>query len=463
LGKVKILSFLSVALLLSSLSSVAYASTGSLSNPAGEQPSYALKIQALKGPTSTDLYVNTTPTNAGIHPLNSLKKVQLKTFDKNNDLVYTRNYNNGVAAPNGSAEIQLNDVSRHQPLQTEVLVQNNQTTKTQVLKAQGIVLLRPELSIDQVDTLSTGYVNTPINVSTIIKELNGDLGANFTVQILNGDTMLDQAENVQISSGGTQPVAFALKFSQPGTYKLRALISAVQPGEYDTKHNEKDFTIQVIQPNKTMHYSSSYYSTDYNYESDSNEYYYGNYHFNEVGSHDQFQLSAETPDVFTPSGTFTLQLHDSSGATFNQQFTNFNLSDNGSGYKYYSSYDSSTGGNLWITQSMYGTTINYSQYGGNYTYSENYDDYYGYTYTYNESFGTLFKANGQLSAHIELPSSSNINYGGNYTMDLNNLPDQIYTDYYNYYNYYSSYIYQYLNQVRGNSNGDTTWSTDSLQ
>jgi len=436
---------------------VASASTKSPDTATGSQTPYSLQIQALEGPTYTDLYVNTSPTTAGITALNSLKKVQLKTFDKNGNLVYTRNYNNGVAAPNGSADIQLTDVSRHQPLQTEVLVQNDQTTNTQVLKAQGIVLLRPELSLDQVDTMSTAYVNTPFDVSTIIKELNGDVGANFTVQLLNGNDVIDEAQNVQVAAGGTQPVAFALKFSQPGTYTLRALISNVQPGEYDTKYNEKDFTIQVIQPNKTVTYTSSYFSGDYSYTSDSNGYYYGNTHVSHTESYDDFSLSAQTPDIFTPAGTFMLNLHDSTGATFHELFTNVHIYSYGAGYDYYVAYDSTTGGRLWITQSPSGTNFVYTQHGGNYTYSQNYYGWYGNYGSNSYSYGTLFQAHGQLAAHFEFPSSSDVIYGGNYTMNLTNLPDITQSGFYSDGYYYDNYVYQYLNQVQGFSVGVTTW------
>jgi len=454
LGERSFVSLITIFSTLFCFTGVASASTDNPDKAAATKAAYALQIQALEGPTFTDLYVNTSPTTAAITALSSLKKVQLKTFDKNDNLIYTQNYNDGIAAPNGSADIQLTNVSRHQPLQTEVLVQNDQTTNTEVLKAQGIVLLRPELSVDKIDTMSTAYVNTPISVSTIIKELNGDLGANFTVQILNGNNVLDEANNVQVAAGGTQPVAFALKFSQPGTYTLRALISNVQPGEYDAKNNEKDFTIQVIQPDKTVQYSSSYYSSDYNYDENSNDYNYGNYHISEIGSYDQFDLSAQTPDHFTPSGTFTLNLHDSSGASFNEQFTNVQFYDEGNGYKYYEAYDATTGGFLWITQSQYGTNLQYRQYGGQYTYSDNYYEWYGNT---SMSYGTLFQAHGQLAAHFEFPSSSDVIYGGNYSMDLNNLPDVNESVSYQYDGYYDNYSYQNTNQVQGFSSGVTTW------
>lgn len=110
--KGNVLSLLSVITFFFGLNGVAHANTGGVNHAVGSQPAYSLSIQAFQGPTSTDLYINTTPTSSSIAQANTLKKVQLKTFDPNGDLVYTRNYNQDVATPNGTADIQLSDVKK---------------------------------------------------------------------------------------------------------------------------------------------------------------------------------------------------------------------------------------------------------------------------------------------------------------------------------------------------------------
>lgn len=448
-----VVSTITLALSTFGFTGVASASPNNSSTAYGTQTPYSLGIEALEGPTYTDLYVNLTPMSSGITTPDTLKKVQLKTFNQNGELVYTRNDNNGVASPNGTADIQLTDVVRHQPLQTLVQVQNSQTTDTTVLNATGVVLLRPELSVDSVDAPTTAYVNTSINVSAIVKELNGDLGANSTVQILNGDTVLDTANNVKVSAGGSAAVAFLLNFSQPGTYHLRALISNVQPGEYDATHNEKDFTIQVLQPDKTMQYRSYYDYYDYHDTGSSTGeyYYYFGDNYDNKGSFDQYELIAQTTDSFTPSGTFSLKLTSANGNVFTDTFSNFRQAYNG---EYYA-YDPTTGGHLWIHQSPYGTTLSYSQQGGYYVNSDNWYDYTNNTYSY----GELFKASpGQLDGHFELPATSGIKYGGDFTVPLVSIPDYNYEDKYSWWGGYYDYSWSVYNRVQGYNSGLTSWN-----
>lgn len=436
------------ALAVTCFSGIANADTGN-----GAQTPYSVSVQALEGPTATDLYVNVTPTSSNYTAPSTLKKIQLKTFDQNDTLVYTRNYNNGVSSPNGTSDIVLTDVVRHQPLQTMVLVQNSQTTNTQVLTATGVVLLRPEMSVDQITAPQTAYVNSLIDISAVIKELNGDVGAASTVQILNGSTVLDTA-NVNVQAGGTSPVAFLAKFSQPGTYNLRALISNVQPGEYDTTHNEKDFTINIIQPDKPMQYTSNYNYIDYKITNNYNSYYEHD-NVTEVGSNDLFQLQASTTDQVNPAGTFTIQLKDAQGNPFSESFSNLTPYGNGQ----YTAYDPSTGAHLYVDESQFGTSLTFSQYGGYYTYSRNYNSLYNQSYSdsYSGTHGSLYKANGQISAHFELPDASGVKYGGDYSIPLSAPASYDNPSSYGWWGGSYYYDYQHTN-VSGYSSGVTTWN-----
>jgi hypothetical protein len=189
---------------------------------------YALGLQALQAKDgTTDLYVNVTPQLSGYTAPDSLKKVQLKSYDLNGKLVYTRNYNGGVASPNGQADIILNDVKRYQPLNTEVLVQNVQTKDTKVLCAETKVLFRPDLTVDKITSPAKVHKNESFAVSSIIKELNGDVGAKATIQILNGTNVLDTADGVLVNAGAQQMANFMLKLTEVGTYTLTAKISNV--------------------------------------------------------------------------------------------------------------------------------------------------------------------------------------------------------------------------------------------
>lgn len=78
---------------------------------------FELGLQALQAKDGiTDLYINVTPQLCDYTTPVSLKKVQLKSYDLDAELAYTRNFNGGVTSPNGQAIIALDDVMRYQPL-----------------------------------------------------------------------------------------------------------------------------------------------------------------------------------------------------------------------------------------------------------------------------------------------------------------------------------------------------------
>ncbi|MDF2651220.1 MAG: hypothetical protein K0Q73_7025, partial [Paenibacillus sp.] len=295
---------MAMALLLSFVSVAGAAGNGTI-DP------YAIGLQALQAKDGiTDLYVNVTPKLDGYSAPNVLKKVQLKSFDLNGKLAYTRNYNGDVASPNGQADIKLNDVKRYQPLHTEVLVQNGQTKDTKVLREETKVLFRPDLTVDQITSPVQVHKNEIFAVNTNIKELNGDIGAKANVQILNGRTVLDTTYGVLVNAGSQQMANYMISLPQIGTYTLTVKVSDVNPGDYDYSNNEKTFTVEVVDDNKPVSYWSSY--TYYKEHSSNSASFYQNFH--QYGSSESFTVRTWTPDQVDPA-SFTLKLTSETGNT----------------------------------------------------------------------------------------------------------------------------------------------------
>lgn len=247
----RMLSIIMAMTLLLSFTSVAEAAGNGTADP------YVIGLQALQAKDGmTDLYVNVTPKLDGYTAPNVLKKVQLKSYDLNGKLAYTRNYNGDVASPNGQADIKLNDVKRYQTLHTEVLVQNGQTKDTKVLREETKVLFRPDLTVDQITAPVQVHKNESFAVNTNIKELNSDIGATATVQILNGTTVLDTANGVLVNAGAQQFTNYMISLPEVGTYTLTVKVSDVAPGDFDDSNNEKTFTVEVVDDNKPVSYWS---------------------------------------------------------------------------------------------------------------------------------------------------------------------------------------------------------------
>lgn len=401
----------------------------------------------------TDLYLGVTSNNAGYPVPQSLQKVQLKSYKPDGKLAYTKNFQN-TPAPGGRADIQLTDVTRYQPLKTQVNVKTAQTVNEEILEAQAMVLLRPDLTVEHVSAPAEVYPNTAFPVNVLIKELNGDVGATSTVRILNGATVLDSVANVNTAAGSNAAMALALNLATEGTYTLTVRIGDVVPGDYDTTNNEATFTVKVVQPYKTVQYSSYYDSWERSYNYDRTYWYGGagdSYHQEEA--YESFSVWTSTPDQYDLAGTLTLKLTSETGATTDLSLTGLTV-----GFQYRPEIN----GYVQIYQGPWGTQLNLWSYSGRWMYSQNWYDWYGSGgYSYGYSYGMpILGARQQLSVLIDLPSTNSTHYGGNYTLSLqgwNNTWDYQYYDWWDWWyggwtHYWGTDAYSY-----GYGGGTTSW------
>jgi len=445
--------FLAVSLVLT-FSAAASAAPASKAN--GTVDPYNLSLTALKGQEQTDLYISVSPKEAGFTAPDSLKKVQLKSFSTDGEHEYTHN-SFDIASPTGEAVISLSDVDRYQVLETKVAVKNAQTVSEKNLSGKVTVLLRPDLSFEEVTAPEQTKVNVPFTVNAVLKESNLDVGASAKVTILNGDQVLDVANGVVVEKGGSKSVAFALQLSEVGDYNLRAVISDVVPTDYNNANNEASFPVQVIDSLQSVTYSSSYnYEEDYDYhyqEFDWNGNLSRDYHA--ANTYENFSLYATTSDVFDPAGEFKINLTDEDGNTQAITLTGLQYQHWSQyyGYNAYYGYDATSNLNVYVYQYPWGTDIHVHKSAGNYQYSEN---YYGYYYTDSGSYGAILGAKQELSVHFELPTTTGSAYGGSYEIPLAYYPST-WENYYNNYWYYYSYKYWgSSNLYSGYSSGVTT-------
>lgn len=405
---------------------------------------YAIGLQALQAKDGiTDLYVNITPKLDGYTAPNVLKKVQLKSYDLNGKLAYTRNYNGDVASPNGQADIKLNDVKRYQPLHTEVLVQNGQTKDTKVLREETKVLFRPDLTVDQITAPVQVHKNESFAVNTNIKELNGDIGATATVQILNGTTVLDTANGVLVNAGTQQFANYMISLPEVGTYTLTVKVSDVTPGDFDYSNNEKTFTVEVVDDNKPVSYWSSYtYNKDYSWNYDN---YYETYHQSE--SYENFSVSTWTPDKVDPA-SFKLKLTSETGNTIEAKLPDIYQYYNWGDTYYFSGYDQNTNTNIWGYSTPWGTQTYVGHYAGYYSY--NWQSYWG-SGSYSYDYGQTLKAESSVAVNLDLLSTNGTHYGGNYSISLTPYSDS--------WDYWSGWWYWYNTHYWGHNTYYSGWSS----
>ncbi len=136
---------------------------------------FELAVEALQDVNKgTDVTVTTKVIAAGFSAPTLSKHIQLKSFDSNNELRWTKNQMNVTLIPSGassSAGFQYNDLTRNQPFQVQEQVQNAQTGNTEVLNGKGIVRLRPDVSVGNVSAPAQAHIGQIVNIVASIGEL----------------------------------------------------------------------------------------------------------------------------------------------------------------------------------------------------------------------------------------------------------------------------------------------------
>lgn len=232
---------------------------------------YDLSMQAMQDAAQkTDVYVTITPKSPNTLLATVAKQIQMKSFDTAGDLRWTKNMSDrpltASSDKSGSVtKLSYNDMGRYQPVQAQVLVQNAQTTNTEVTKTKIPVLFRPDLTVDTINAKSSVRVGEVVNIDAAIKELNGDLGAVAVVSLKRGNSTLDTANNVRVDPHGNSGVVFSTVFNSPGEYTLTVSVDSANPGDYDTGNNQKTVKISAVDTVNSVPYWLSYADQDFEY------------------------------------------------------------------------------------------------------------------------------------------------------------------------------------------------------
>lgn len=210
---------LAAALLALALSSIAVSGAGA----SGADP-YSLQIDALLGPTATDLTLRVGgPTQPSV-----LEKVQVKTWHADGSEGQTRNFFD-VPSPGGVATIALSDPVRGDRLETRVHLpvrpQHN-------LDATTLVVRRPDLTVTGIDLPGDVVRGHSFDAVATVAEVGGDVGSYATVELRHGATTIG-SQSVFVLPGSSVAVTFPMRLSQPGEHTLRAVVTDSAPAEWD--------------------------------------------------------------------------------------------------------------------------------------------------------------------------------------------------------------------------------------
>jgi hypothetical protein len=237
-------------------------------------PPYRLTIEAVEDVNhNTDLYLKYSVAEPGYSAPLSADQVQLKSYDLLGQLRWSRNLQNIVLSSGpdntSSATLRFTDMDRFQRVQARSQARNATTGSTELVSGEGIVLLRPDLTLYNVNAPRTANLRQIVNFSVTVKNLNGDLGATANAYLMEGDVIVDERRGVSVRPHEEITIVFSTIFREAGTHQLRIGVSDVSPGDYDLANNEIAIAIETRQPQlESVTYFAEYWHTRYEYSAE---------------------------------------------------------------------------------------------------------------------------------------------------------------------------------------------------
>lgn len=213
----------------------------------GRSGSATLTARALLGKDgATSLEVTTGELDTSAPAPGTLARVQVKQFSPEGDslrtLYYTFNYNN--PQPGGYAAYVYRGLTRGVELQVQANVRDIDPLRTDVVTVTETVHLRPDLRV-ALSSPQTARVGTPVDITAVVYEGNGDVGARANCVLYADGAEVDRANGIWVDAGDAVSCAFTHTFQATGTKQLRVALEGVAPGDFEPANNTAARTIQI--------------------------------------------------------------------------------------------------------------------------------------------------------------------------------------------------------------------------
>jgi hypothetical protein len=220
---------------------------GSVSAVAAEPAApYTLDVVALTGPQGGDLTIQLDATDGSAVP-EAFEHVHVKLHRPGATETEVVNLND-VPARDGAATVGLGPLERGTAVEVQAQVRDEKPPRIVVLREETTALLRPDLVVSAVHAPPQTLSTRPVDVVADLTELNGDVGAKATVELMLGPTPVAEAKTVTIPKGGSLSVAFAdVPLTAAMTTELTVVVNGAAPFETDDTNNSRARTIEVTE------------------------------------------------------------------------------------------------------------------------------------------------------------------------------------------------------------------------
>jgi hypothetical protein len=389
----------------------------------GKSGTVTLAARALRGPQSgvTEVEVSTAPLDGSGGATGDVAKVMLSLLKASGWPAWV---DVKLHLSGSRVVFSYNRLQRGQDLHVLAHVRANVHRRNELVGVKTTVFLRPDLAVNNLTAPAQVDVNVPANITALVSEMNGDVGARANCLLFVDGVQKDQAMGIWVDGGSAVSCAFTQSFDSAGTKAIKVAVAGAAPAEEDLSNNAQSGSIEVQQPappppagvpNVAMNYSAQVTSVDQLFHHISEGSFSTSVDRQDWGTETRNQGWNESVSMtFTRSvalgPTIKLTIAEGHGpsdagvttmAADGWAFPN-SSGDETAGTRWGSIYDPVEGANLYLTTSWspFGSSFQgqYSRFAGEVVYySRSFNRYWhmetGETYTYSEN--TTATSNGR--------------------------------------------------------------------
>lgn len=220
----------------------------------GRSGSAAIQVRGLRGSDgTTQLEVTTGQFDTSTAPVGRIDKVQVKLTTGTGAVLQTDNYRKSLSGT-GYTALFYDNLPRGQNAQVQANVSGIDPDRTDVVTVSTQVKLRPDVEATSVQAPAQAVVDAPITVTTTMSEINGDVGARATCELLADGVSVGSVPGAWVDAGSAVSCTFMTAFPTPGTRTLTLRVSGVTPGDYDLSNNVASTTVEVVDASQPFNY-----------------------------------------------------------------------------------------------------------------------------------------------------------------------------------------------------------------
>jgi len=206
---------------------------------------YAMELTALGSSTATDLSIQIRPRSGQANPT-ALTAVVIRTRPAHASKFGIRILRD-ISITEGVAAIDLRPLPHGTNVVVDVLFHAGTSKRIHILHESTPVRLRPDLVVALISAPGQTLTGRPVDVVAEITELNGDMGADATVTLRWGPSLV-ATQPVSVQAGGRSVVTFSgIALPDAVLVGLTVDLSEVTTPEFDATNNARSVTVDVTE------------------------------------------------------------------------------------------------------------------------------------------------------------------------------------------------------------------------